>query len=137
MSAVLAVLILSTATGLLAVLILTDSFGAGRHTDEPTGTEVGAKSAARWAVSITAGAIALSLSGWRVPAILIGVAAGSLTIVVRTVGAALRWVTPSASISRQISSPRTARRHTWRPVIAVTAQVVHQPLQWNIGRVHR
>ena len=34
-------------------------------------------------------------------------------------------------------SPRTARRHTWRPPMAVTAQAVHHPLQWNIGSVHR
>ena len=31
----------------------------------------------------------------------------------------------------------TLRRQTWRPATAVTAQVKHQPLQWNIGSVHR
>ena len=54
-----------------------------------------------------------------------------------TVGAPLRWVTPSVSISCQIASPRTSRRHTWVPPTATSAQAVHQPLQWNIGSVHR
>ena len=47
------------------------------------------------------------------------------------------WVTPAWSISRQMSSAWTARKQTWVPATAVSAQVVHQPLQWNIGSVHR
>ena len=56
---------------------------------------------------------------------------------VSTVGAALKWVIPSVCSSRQISAGSTARRQTWVPPAAVTAQVKHQPLQWNIGSVHR
>ena len=56
---------------------------------------------------------------------------------VSTVGAALKWVIPSVRSSRQISAGSTARRQTWVPPAAVTAQVKHQPLQWNIGSVHR
>jgi hypothetical protein len=66
-----------------------------------------------------------------------GAAPGSLTIEISTVGAALRWVTPSVAIRRQISAGSTARRHTLVPPIADSPQVVHQPLQWNIGSVHR
>ena len=58
-------------------------------------------------------------------------------IVVTTVGAPLRWVTPCSRINDQITSPRTSRRQTCVPPIAVTAHGVHQPLQWNIGSVHR
>ena len=54
-----------------------------------------------------------------------------------TVGAALRWVTPCSRICCQIGSPRTSRRHTCVPPMAVMAHGVHQPLQWNIGSVHR
>jgi hypothetical protein len=64
-------------------------------------------------------------------------AALSRRIVVTTVGAPLRWVTPCSRISDQITSPRTSRRQTCVPAIAVTAHGVHQPLQWNIGSVHR
>ena len=56
---------------------------------------------------------------------------------VSTVGAALKWVIPSVRSSRQISAGSMARRQTWVPPAAVTAQVKHQPLQWNIGSVHR
>ena len=51
---------------------------------------------------------------------------------------ALKWVTPC--VADQLATPRagsTLRRHTWVPPAAVTAQVKHQPLQWNIGSVHR
>ena len=64
-------------------------------------------------------------------------ASGALAISVSTVGAPSRCVTRSSSKSFQITSARTARRHTCVPPIAVTAQGVHQPLQWNIGSVHR
>ena len=56
---------------------------------------------------------------------------------VSTVGAALKWVIPSVRSRRQISAVSMARRQTWVPPAAVTAQVKHQPLQWNIGSVHR
>jgi hypothetical protein len=64
-------------------------------------------------------------------------ASGARRIVVTTVGAPFRCVTPCCVMSSQISAPRTSRRQTWVPPMAVTAQGVHQPLQWNIGRVHR
>ena len=58
-------------------------------------------------------------------------------MVLSTTGAPAIRVTFSASMSRQASGPRTARMHTCVPDTAVSAQVVHQPLQWNIGSVHR
>ena len=64
-------------------------------------------------------------------------ASGWLASDMSTVGAALKWVMPSSSKSFQIRAGSTARRQTWRPPVPVTPQVVHQPLQWNIGRVHR
>ncbi len=66
-----------------------------------------------------------------------GWAAGSLTSIASTAGAPLRCVTPCSSIRRQMSSPRTWRMHTWVPPAATIAHGWHQPLQWNIGRVHR
>ncbi len=66
-----------------------------------------------------------------------GCAASAFTSSERTIGAPFRWVTPSSSIRRHISSPRTARRHTWRPPAATIAHGWHQPLQWNIGSVQR
>ena len=64
-------------------------------------------------------------------------ASGAFRMVVTTVGAALRWVTPCSRIWAQIASPRTSRRHTWVAPMAVMAHGVHHPLQWNIGSVHR
>ncbi len=66
-----------------------------------------------------------------------GPASGAFTIEMSTVGAALRCDTPSSRMRRQISTGSTLRRQTCLPPIPVIAQVVHQPLQWNIGRVHR
>ena len=66
-----------------------------------------------------------------------GWAAGSFTSTDSTAGAPQRWVTPSASMSSQMRSPRTARRHTCRPPAPTIAHGWHQPLQWNIGSVHR
>ena len=44
---------------------------------------------------------------------------------------------PSASIRSHTRPGSTRRRHTWVAPYAVTPHVKHQPLQWNIGRVHR
>ncbi len=66
-----------------------------------------------------------------------GAAAGELASEINTVGAPFRCVTPSAWIRPQISSGSTPRSATWVPPSAVTAHVVHQPLQWNIGSVQR
>ena len=64
-------------------------------------------------------------------------ASGWLASEMSTVGAALKCVMPSSSMSLQISAGSTARRQTWCPPTAVTPHVVHHPLQWNIGSVHR
>ena len=64
-------------------------------------------------------------------------AAGSEASISSTVGAPLKFVTPWASICRKISGGSMPRRHTWRPPTAVSAHGMHQPLQWNIGSVHR
>ena|SRR5436190_7187075 len=56
---------------------------------------------------------------------------------VMTVGAAHAWVIPSVWSARQTTAGSTAGRHTWRAPVAVTAHVYAQPLQWNIGSVHR
>ena len=66
-----------------------------------------------------------------------GWASGPSTMIEHTAGAPHRWVMPCSSNARQISSARTARKHTCVPPAAVTAHVVHHPLQWNMGRVHR
>ena len=66
-----------------------------------------------------------------------GPASGAFRMVLTTVGAALRWVTSCSRSCSQIASPRTSRRHTCVPPMAVSDHGVHQPLQWNIGNVHR
>jgi len=43
----------------------------------------------------------------------------------------------SESMRSQMRLGSTRRRHTCVPDIAVTPQVKHQPLQWNIGSVQR
>ena len=64
-------------------------------------------------------------------------ASGWLTSESCTVGALQQWVTPSRSKSSQIAPGSTERTQTCVPAAAVTAQVKHQPLQWNIGSVQR
>jgi hypothetical protein len=66
-----------------------------------------------------------------------GAAAGSLASIVSTVGAALKCVTPSSRMWRQIRPVSIAWRQRWVPPAAVTAHGKHHPLQWNIGRVQR
>ena len=66
-----------------------------------------------------------------------GPAALAFKMVLTTVGAAFRCVTPCCRSCCQIASPRTSRRHTCVPPMAVSAHGAHQPLQWNIGNVHR
>ena len=56
---------------------------------------------------------------------------------VSTVGAAHRWVMSSSVSARQIGPASTFGRHTCCAPIAVTAHGYAQPLQWNIGSVHR
>src|ERR687898_16490 len=57
--------------------------------------------------------------------------------IVMTVGAAHAWVIPSACSARHTTEGSTAGRQTWRAPVAVTAHAYAQPLQWNIGNVHR
>jgi len=62
---------------------------------------------------------------------------GALISMVSTVGAPHMWVTPCSTMSSKICFGSTARRQTCVPPIAVTDHGKHQPLQWNMGRVHR
>ena len=64
------------------------------------------------------------------------VAAASSTAL-NTAGAPHISVTPCASTRRRISAPSTLRSTMCRPPMAVTAYVMPQPLQWNIGNVCR
>ncbi len=52
-------------------------------------------------------------------------------------GAPHRWVTPWSLMARKMASAATPRRQTWVPAWAVTVQGKHQPLQWNMGSVHK
>jgi hypothetical protein len=66
-----------------------------------------------------------------------GPACGAYASIDSTVGAPSRWVTRSSRSSRHTSAGSTRRRQTWVAPAAVTAHGKHQPLQWNIGSVHR
>src|SRR5262245_10092036 len=63
--------------------------------------------------------------------------AGSFASMVNTVGAPQKWVTALSTIKSKTVGGSNLRRHTCVPPTAVTPQVKHQPLQWNIGTVHR
>ena len=63
--------------------------------------------------------------------------AGALRSVDMTIGAPHRCVTPSRAISSKIGFARTCRRQTCVPATTEIDQGKHQPLQWNIGKVHR
>ena len=54
-----------------------------------------------------------------------------------TIGAPHRCVTFSSAIASNIALARTQRRHTWVPICTASVHGKHQPLQWNIGSVHR
>jgi len=47
------------------------------------------------------------------------------------------WVTPCLDINSNIFVESTLRRQTLTPAAAAMVQGKHQPLQWNIGSVHR
>src|SRR5205823_10982283 len=64
-------------------------------------------------------------------------APGSFTSITRTVGAAQKWVASPAMKSRQISGGSTLGMQTLAAPAAAQDQVMVQPLQWNMGRVHR
>src|SRR5436190_14965168 len=63
--------------------------------------------------------------------------ASALSNVAITIGAPHRWVTPRSAIASYIALARTWRRHTWVPATTEIDHGKHQPLQWNIGSVHR
>src|SRR6478609_1341367 len=64
-------------------------------------------------------------------------AAGADRIVDMTTGAPQRCVTPWSASASHTAFWRTARRQTCVPAITDNDQVKHQPLQWNMGSVHR
>jgi hypothetical protein len=64
-------------------------------------------------------------------------ASGSQIVIVSTVGAAQKCVTPDSRMCCQMSFGSSFGRHRCTPPTAVTAQLKHQPLQWNIGSVQR
>ena len=64
-------------------------------------------------------------------------ASGALSSVAITIGAPHRCVTLCVAIASYIAGARTARRHTWVPASTEIDHGKHQPLQWNMGSVHR
>ena len=62
---------------------------------------------------------------------------GALSSVDITIGAPHRCVTLWLAMASKIGAARTARRHTCVPATTDSVQGKHQPLQWNIGSVHR
>ena len=54
-----------------------------------------------------------------------------------TIGAPERCVTPWSAMASYIALARTHRRHTCVPAMTESDQGKHQPLQWNMGSVHR
>ena len=64
-------------------------------------------------------------------------ASGACTSMLSTIGAPHRCVTACSQIAANTAAGSTLRRHTCVAPAAVTAQVNVQPLQWNIGSVHR
>jgi hypothetical protein len=61
----------------------------------------------------------------------------ALTIMESTVGAPPMWVTPWRDTASKMAAPVTLRRQTLVPPCAATPHDMHQPLQWNMGTVHR
>ena len=63
--------------------------------------------------------------------------ARALSSVDMTMGAPHRCVTLCSAMASKMAFARTQRRHTCVPATAESVQGKHQPLQWNIGSVHR
>ena len=63
--------------------------------------------------------------------------AAALSSVDMTMGAPDKCVTLCSTIASYIGRARTQRRQTCVPATAGRDQVKHQPLQWNMGSVHR
>src|SRR5207248_6494973 len=64
-------------------------------------------------------------------------ALGALSKVAITIGAPHRCVTLWLAMASYIAGARTQRRHTWVPATTEIDHGKHQPLQCNIGNVHR
>src|SRR5207247_2295271 len=64
-------------------------------------------------------------------------ALGTLSSVAITIGAPHRCVTLCSAMASYIAGARTQRRQTWVPAPTETDHGKHQPLQWNIGNVHK
>ncbi len=54
-----------------------------------------------------------------------------------TMGAPHMWLTLCSLIRPKIRAGSTLRRQTLVPALAARVHGKHQPLQWNIGRVHK
>ena len=54
-----------------------------------------------------------------------------------TTGAPHMWLTRCEPIAEKIEVASVERRQTWTPACSVIVYGKHQPLQWNIGSVHR
>src|SRR5205085_7761126 len=63
--------------------------------------------------------------------------AGALSSVAITIGAPHRWVTLWSAMASYIAGARTQRRQTCVPATTDSDHGKHQPLQWNMGSVHR
>ena len=63
--------------------------------------------------------------------------AAALSSVDITIGAPHKCVTLWVAMASKIGAARTARRHTCVPATTDRVHGKHQPLQWNIGKVHR
>src|SRR5262245_6941633 len=64
-------------------------------------------------------------------------ASGALSSVAMTIGAPHRCVTPRSARASYIALARTWRRQTCVPATTEMDQGKHQPLQWNMGSVHK
>jgi len=74
------------------------------------------------------------LIGCRMPA---RNSSGALISMLYTIGAPHRCVTVCSRISSKTWAGSTFRRHTLVPAFSASVHGKHQPLQWNIGSVHR
>ena len=119
------------------------AFHSGRQTQTTIGPKVSVRPY-RWVISIPSCSMRSSIAGvGGAPPVPMrtrcapAAASGCQASISTTVGAACRWVMPSSRSSCQMRAGSMRRRHTCTPPAAVTAHGKHQPLQWNMGSVHR
>src|SRR5574343_1302848 len=74
------------------------------------------------------------LTWWVMPCLS---ASGAAIMADNTMGAPQWWVTLWARMASKMAFGSTRRRQTLTPARAATVQGKHQPLQWNMGSVHR